>query len=141
MKAALSNRSRFASGKALGRRARTKLRAAYGITVNYREAYARISTAFSGEGDAEIGPVAKVEGDKARCKVSDVIVKVDPHYYRPTEVETLLGDPSKAKAKLGWVPKITLAELVAEMVLADYGSAQRDSLVKRAGFQSYDHHE
>ena len=48
---------------------------------------------------------------------------------------------SKAKAKLGWVPKITLAELVAEMALADYGSAQRDSLVKQAGFQAYDHHE
>ena len=100
-----------------------------------------ISIAFSGEGAAEVGTVAKVEGDKARCKVGDVIVKVDPRYFRPTEVETLLGDPSKAKAKLGWFPKITLAELVAEMVLADYVSAQRDSLVKRAGFQAYDHHE
>ncbi len=98
-----------------------------------------ISIAFSGEGAAEIGTVVKVEGDKARCKVGDVIVKVDPRYYRPTEVETLLGDPSKAKQKLGRVPKITLPELVAEMALADYASAQRDSLVKQARFQAYDY--
>ena len=81
------------------------------------------------------------EGDKAKCKVGDVIVKVDPRYFRPTEVETLLGDPTKAKEKLGWTPKTTLRELVAEMVLADYTSARRDSLVKLAGFQAYDHHE
>ena len=100
-----------------------------------------ISIAFSGSGAAEIGTVTKVEGHKARCKVGDVIVKVDPRYYRPTEVETLLGDPSKAKRKLGWVPTITLPELVREMVEADYTSAQRDSLVKGAGFQAYNHHE
>jgi GDPmannose 4,6-dehydratase len=100
-----------------------------------------ISIAFSGEGAAEIGTVAKVEGDKAQCKVGDVIVKVDPRYYRPTEVETLLGDPSKAKQKLGWTPKIMLPELVKEMVEADFSSARRDSLVKSAGFQAFDHHE
>jgi len=66
---------------------------------------------------------------------------VDPRYYRPTEVETLLGDPAKAKAKLGWEPKITLSELVSEMVRSDYTSAKRDSLVKAAGFQAYDYHE
>ncbi len=80
-------------------------------------------------------------GDKARCKVGDVIVKVDPRYFRPTEGETLLGNPSKAKAKLGWSPKITLAERVAEMAVADYGSAQRDSLVKQARFQAYEYNE
>ena len=85
--------------------------------------------------------MAKVEGDKAKCKVGDVIVKVDPRYYRPTEVETLLGDPTKAKEKLGWTPKTTLRELVAEMVAADYTSARRDSLVKLAGFQAYDYNE
>ena len=100
-----------------------------------------ISIVFSGEGAAEIGTVAKVEGDKARCKVGDVIVKVDPRYFRPTEVETLLGDPSKAKAKLGWVPKITLAELERELVESNYVSAKRDSLVKKAGFQAFDYHE
>jgi len=83
-----------------------------------------------------------VDGEyKAKCKVGDVIVKVDPRYYRPTEVETLLGDPAKAKAKLGWTPKITLPELVKEMVEADYATARKDSLVKLAGFQAYDHHE
>ena len=96
---------------------------------------------FDGQGDAEVGVVTAVTGNKARCKVGDVIVKVDPRYYRPTEVETLLGDPSKAKQKLGWVPKITLPELVEEMVEADYASAKRDSLVKLAGFQAYDYHE
>ena len=100
-----------------------------------------ISIAFSGEGAAEVGTVAKVEGDKARCKVGDVIVKVDPRYFRPTEVETLLGDPSKAKAKLGWVPKITFAELVKEMVEADYSAARRDSMIKLAGFKAYDYNE
>ena len=81
--------------------------------------------------------MAAVEGDKAKCKVGDVIVQVDPRYFRPTEVETLLGDPSKAKHKLGWVPTTTLAELVREMVEADYVAAKRDSLVKQAGFQAY----
>ncbi|MBC7957191.1 MAG: GDP-mannose 4,6-dehydratase, partial [Cytophagales bacterium] len=67
--------------------------------------------------------------------------EVDPRYFRPTEVETLLGDPSKAKQKLGWVPKTTLQELVSEMVESDYNAARRDSLVKMAGFQAYDYHE
>jgi GDPmannose 4,6-dehydratase len=104
-----------------------------------------ITVAFEGEGEAEVGKVvaiAPVKGELlAKCKVGDVIVKVDPRYYRPTEVETLLGDPTKAKQKLGWTPKITLAELVSEMVIADYTSAKRDSLVKLAGFQAYDYHE
>jgi len=70
-----------------------------------------------------------------------VIVKVDPRYFRPTEVETLLGDPSKAQQKLGWTPKITFQELVSEMVQADYKSAQRDELVKQHGYQAMDYHE
>ena len=71
----------------------------------------------------------------------NVIVKVDPRYFRPTEVETLLGDPTKAKQKLGWVPKITFQELVSEMVQADYKSAQRDELVKQHGYQAMDYQE
>ena len=70
-----------------------------------------------------------------------VIVRVDPRYYRPTEVETLLGDPTKARVKLGWTPTTKLAELVAEMVDADYTAAKRDALVRQAGFQAYDYHE
>ena len=100
-----------------------------------------ITLAWTGEGAEEVGTVSAVTGKEAKCKVGDVIVKVDPRYYRPTEVETLLGDPTKAKEKLGWVPKTTLKELVAEMVQADFTSAKRDALVKLAGFQTYDHHE
>jgi GDPmannose 4,6-dehydratase len=69
------------------------------------------------------------------------IVQVDSRYFRPTEVETLLGDPTKAKQKLGWTPKITFIELVEEMVREDYKSAQRDELVKKHGFQAMDYHE
>jgi len=104
-----------------------------------------VTLRFDGEGEQEIGVVAKVEpvkGEvKAKCKVGEVIVRVDPRYFRPTEVETLLGDPSKAKAKLGWTPTTTFEQLVKEMVEADYTAARRDSLVKLAGFQAYDHHE
>jgi GDPmannose 4,6-dehydratase len=70
-----------------------------------------------------------------------VIVKVDPRYFRPTEVETLLGDPSKAKKKLGWTPKTTFDELVAEMVREDLKSAERDELVKKHGYAAFDYHE
>lgn len=73
---------------------------------------------------------------KDRC-----IVQVDPRYFRPTEVETLLGDPGKAKQKLGWTPKITFNELVAEMVREDYKTAQRDELIKEHGYQAMDYHE
>jgi GDPmannose 4,6-dehydratase len=69
------------------------------------------------------------------------IVKVDPRYFRPTEVETLLGDPSKAKTKLGWTPKISFKELVAEMVREDLKSAERDELIKRHGYTTMDYHE
>lgn len=100
-----------------------------------------IQLAWTGEAENEIGTVVAVTGTEAKCKVGDVIVKVDPRYYRPTEVETLLGDPTKAKEKLGWVPKTTLKELVSEMVQADFTAAKRDALVKLAGFQTYDHHE
>lgn len=74
--------------------------------------------------------------DNGKC-----IVAVDSRYFRPTEVETLLGDPSKAKEKLGWTPKITFDELVAEMVREDLKSAERDELVKRHGYKPMDYHE
>jgi len=69
------------------------------------------------------------------------ILAVDPRYFRPTEVETLLGDASKAKQKLGWVPKISFKELVAEMMREDLKAAERDELVKSHGFSAYDYHE
>jgi GDPmannose 4,6-dehydratase len=100
-----------------------------------------ITLAFEGEGEKEIAKIKTVSNPDVKCKVGDVIVQVDPRYFRPTEVETLLGDPSKAKAKLGWTPKITFNELVAEMVQSDYESAKRDSLVKSHGFTAFDYHE
>ena len=69
------------------------------------------------------------------------VVQVDSRYFRPTEVETLLGDPTKAKQKLGWTPKISFSELVSEMVREDYKSAQRDELIKKHGYQAMDYHE
>ncbi len=69
------------------------------------------------------------------------IVRVDPRYFRPTEVETLLGDPTKAREKLGWIPRISFEELVAEMVREDLKTAERDELVKKSGYQVYCHNE
>jgi GDPmannose 4,6-dehydratase len=100
-----------------------------------------VTMRWEGAGVDERGIVAAVHGKQAKCKVGDVIVKVDPRYFRPTEVDTLLGDPGKAKRKLGWSPRTTLKELVAEMVQADYTAAKRDALVRLAGFTAYDHHE
>jgi GDPmannose 4,6-dehydratase len=79
--------------------------------------------------------------EKATDAKGKVIVAVDPRYFRPAEVETLLGDPTKAKAKLGWTPKTSFAELVAEMVREDLKSAERDELVKRHGYAAYDYNE
>jgi GDPmannose 4,6-dehydratase len=109
--------------------------------VEFAAAELGIAVAFSGEGTQEVGTVTQVTGDKALCKVGDVIVRVDPRYFRPTEVETLLGDPTKARTRLGWQPVTTLQQLVSEMVDADYRSARRDNLVKAAGFQAYDYNE
>lgn len=86
---------------------------------------------FSGTGVEEIATVAAIEGDKAPAlKVGDVIMRIDPRYFRPAEVETLLGDPTKAKEKLGWVPEITVQEMCAEMVSDDHKVARRHALLK-----------
>jgi GDPmannose 4,6-dehydratase len=70
-----------------------------------------------------------------------IIVRIDPRYYRPTEVETLLGDPSKAHRQLGWTPKTTFSQLVEEMVLSDLEEAKRDELCRRHGYSTFDYHE
>jgi len=106
-----------------------------------------ISLRWEGKGVDEVGIVESVRceaGDgrgENHLKPGDVVVRVDPRYFRPTEVETLLGDPSKAKEKLGWEPKISFEELVAEMVREDLTSAKRDDLVKKHGFKAFDYHE
>jgi GDPmannose 4,6-dehydratase len=109
--------------------------------VEFAAAELGITVRFEGEGVNEIGRVAAVTGDQARCKVGDVIVRVDPRYFRPTEVETLLGDATRARELLGWMPRTPLSELVSEMVQSDFAAAQRDHLVKQAGFQAYDYKE
>lgn len=96
---------------------------------------AGIEIEFSGEGVDEIATVVSVDSDKApSVSVGDVIVKVNPKFFRPAEVETLLGDPTKAKEILGWVPEITVEEMCAEMVQADVNKAKQHALLKANGF-------
>jgi GDPmannose 4,6-dehydratase len=114
---------------------------ATGKQISVRE-FVRMSAAevgiileFSGEGLEEVATVVDVKGDDAHgVKVGDVIVKVDPRYFRPAEVETLLGDPSKAKEKLGWTPEITVEEMCAEMVQHDLGKAKQHAILKQHGY-------
>jgi GDPmannose 4,6-dehydratase len=95
---------------------------------------AGIELEFTGEGVEEIATVKSITGDNAASvKVGDVIVRVDPAYFRPAEVETLLGDPTKAKEVLGWVPEITVEEMCAEMVQNDLQNAKRHALLKQHG--------
>ncbi|MQM29856.1 MAG: GDP-mannose 4,6-dehydratase [Candidatus Accumulibacter phosphatis] len=93
----------------------------------------------------ELGMVIRWEGEGVDEKGYDAggkcVVAVDPRYFRPTEVETLLGDPTKAREKLGWTPKTSFAELVSEMVREDLKAAERDELVKKHGYKTMDYHE
>ena len=94
-----------------------------------------ITLKFEGNGVDEIATVASIVGDKAPgIKVGNVIVRIDSRYFRPTEVETLLGDPAKAKQKLGWVPEITVQEMCEEMVASDLAQAKQHALLKRHGY-------
>ncbi len=102
------------------------------VRMSAREA--GIELEFSGEGVHEIGTVTAVNQTLAPAvAIGAVIVKVDPRYFRPAEVETLLGDPSKAREKLGWVPEITVEEMCAEMVASDLEAARRHALLKSHG--------
>jgi GDPmannose 4,6-dehydratase len=94
-----------------------------------------IELEFKGQGLDEVATVKSILGNDAPAlKVGDVIVKVDPRYFRPAEVETLLGDPSKAKEKLGWVPKITVEEMCSEMVANDLQKAKQHAILKAHGY-------
>ncbi len=104
--------------------------------IQWTAAELGIELAFSGEGVDEIATVVSVTGDKTTAlKPGDVILRIDPRYFRPAEVETLLGDPSKAKEVLGWVPEITAQEMCAEMVASDLHAARRHALLKEHGFE------
>ncbi len=93
-----------------------------------------ITLRFDGQGVKEEAVVVAIAGDKAPAlKVGDIVVRVDARYFRPAEVESLLGDPSKAKARLGWVPEITVQEMCAEMVAADLQTARQQALLKAHG--------
>lgn len=95
-----------------------------------------IEVAFSGEGPDEVGTVTGITGDQApEIKEGDIIVRVDPHYYRPAEVEELLGDPTKAKEKLGWEPEITVEQMVAEMMATDMEKARQHALLVEHGHE------
>ena len=95
-----------------------------------------LEISFSGTGIDEIATIENIDGDLAPAlKVGDVVMRIDPRYFRPAEVETLLGDPSKAKDKLGWVPEITAQEMCAEMVIEDYKAARRISVLKDHGLE------
>ena len=115
-----------------------------------------IKLRWEGKGVDEVGIVDSVESPESlvqgsdapelkiqnsKLKTGDVVVRVDPRYYRPTEVETLLGDPTKAREKLGWTPKTTFREMVEEMVKSDLEEAKRDELCKRHGFHTFNYHE
>jgi len=94
-----------------------------------------IALRFEGQGVGEVGIVEAVSGDiTTSLQAGDVIIKVDPRYFRPAEVETLLGDPAKARHSLGWVPEISAQEMCAEMVAADLETARRHALLKASGF-------
>lgn len=103
--------------------------------VQWSAEHLGITLRFEGSGVDEVGIVESISGDSAPAlKVGDVIVRVDKRYFRPSEVETLLGDPSKAKQKLGWTPEITVQEMCAEMVAEDLQAAKRTALLKANGY-------
>ncbi len=94
-----------------------------------------VTLKFEGQGVDETATVAAIKGDKAPgLKVGDVVVKIDSRYFRPTEVETLLGNPSKAKVKLGWTPEISVQQMCAEMVATDLEEAKKHALLKKHGY-------
>jgi len=102
--------------------------------IQWSAAELGVTIRFEGKGLEEKGIIESIEGDKAPAlNVGDVIVQIDPRYFRPAEVETLLGDPSKAKKVLGWTPEITVQEMCAEMVVEDLKVAQRHALLKEHG--------
>jgi len=103
--------------------------------IEWSAAELGVTLKFEGAGEAETATVVSVVGDNAPAlKVGDVIVRIDPRYFRLTEVETLLGDSSKAKQKLGWMPEITVQEMCTEMVTSDLEEAKRHALLKAHGY-------
>jgi len=110
----------------------------YSVRQFIEAAAAELGITMSWEGEEldEVGVVAAVRGDLAQSvDVGQTVVRVDPRHFRPTEVDSLLGDPAKARERLGWQPQTQFGDLVAEMMREDYGTAQRDSMAKRHGYR------
>jgi GDPmannose 4,6-dehydratase len=113
---------------------------ATGVTTSVRDfcrmafSAAGITISFRGQGNKELGVVEAVDSPEAKCKVGQTVVEVDPRYYRPTEVDLLIGDATKAKEKLGWQPRYTLQEMISEMVATDLESFRKDILLHQGGF-------
>lgn len=103
--------------------------------ISWSAQHLGVTLRFEGEGVEEIGIVESISGDDApEVHVGDVIVRIDPRYFRPAEVDTLLGDPTRAKERLGWVPEITVQSMCEEMVGEDLKVAKRHALLKQHGF-------
>ena len=101
---------------------------------------------WQGQGVDEVGILEEIDGSRHEAgdqlpSAGSVIIRVDPRYYRPCEVEELLGDPTKAQQELGWKPKISFEAMVTEMVTSDLEEAKRDALCKSSGFRTFDRHE
>jgi GDPmannose 4,6-dehydratase len=104
--------------------------------INWTANALGITLQFEGAGVDEVAKITAITGDSAPAlKVGDTLVKVDPRYFRPTEVETLLGDPSKAKKDLGWIPEITAQDMCKEMVANDLAQAKQHALLKQHGYK------
>jgi GDPmannose 4,6-dehydratase len=107
--------------------------------IEWSAAELGITLKFEGQGVDETATVVSINGEKAPAvNVGDVIMRIDPRYFRPAEVETLLGDPSKAKEKLGWVAEISVQEMCAEMMVSDLAKAKQHALLKEHGYSVYE---
>jgi GDPmannose 4,6-dehydratase len=105
--------------------------------IEWSAAELGITLRFEGAGVDEIGIVDHIEGDQAsHVNVGDTILRIDPRYFRPSEVETLLGDPSKAKSVLGWEPQISTHEMCVEMVAEDLRIAKQSALLREHGYNA-----
>jgi GDPmannose 4,6-dehydratase len=102
--------------------------------ITWSASHLGITLRFEGQGTDEVAIVESVEGENAPAvKSGDIIMRIDPRYFRPAEVDTLLGDPTKAKERLGWVPEITVQTMCQEMVAEDLKAAKRHALLKSHG--------
>ena len=120
---------------------------ATGVTTSVRDfvsmafANAGIVVRFEGNGDQEKAIIAGITNPECKAKVGNTVVEIDPRYFRPTEVDLLLGDATKAKEKLGWVPKYTLAQLTKEMVDADMEHFRKEVLLRESGYKIFSTHQ